>query len=381
MLSTERLFSFQYNGTPFWDLPYTVTKETEGNVTRTRYALSDGFCVTVCRTDYPKEGAVEWVNTFSNEGTALSGRVTELFDTDVTLPFPHEDPKPNTAYVPDRDRATKIYAPLGSTWSPDEFTCQVDRLEEARRQNHIYPGERRSYAPVGGRSAHTRAPFLQVYKENRGVVAAIGWSGQWNAHVERGTDSLRLLWGVEGAAFRVLPGETFRTASAVLLPYEGTPAHGRVLWRRLMKRHFSLIGKEGRDAQGPLCAMLWGGMRSESILKRLDLIEKHALPYEYAWIDAGWYGENTKPTPDEFEGDWPVHAGEWVISSHIHPNQLKDVSDRCHKMGMKLLLWVEPERAWRGTPVTVEHPEYFIESPHDQNQLLLNLANPEAEKY
>ena len=380
MLSTERLFSFKYNGTPFWDLPYTVTKETEGNVTRARYTLPDGFCLTVRRTDYPEEGGVEWVNTFSNRGSAPSGIVSELFDADVTVPFSHEDPRRWTATFPERETATKIYAPFGSDWSADEFACPVDRIKENRRVYHIYPGERRSYATEGGRSAQTYAPFFQVTKEDRGVFAAVGWSGQWNAHIERGEDSLRFLWGVEGARFRVLPGESFRTASAVLMPYEGDAVLGRILWRRFMKRHFSLIGTEGRDAYGPLCASIWGGMHTSAVMERLDVIEKKDLPFEYIWMDAGWYGKDTQPTPDEFEGDWATHTGEWVVSPHIHPGGLRDVAARCHGMGKKFLLWFEPERVIDGTPITREHPEYFLRHGSSRN-LLLDLSKPEAERY
>ena len=119
MIHTEKLFSFQYDGVPFWELPYTAKTKKTDNVTVTEYTLPDGFCLTVRRTDYPEEGGVEWVNTFSNRGSAPSGIVSELFDADVTVPFSHEDPRRWTATFPERETATKIYAPFGSDWSAD----------------------------------------------------------------------------------------------------------------------------------------------------------------------------------------------------------------------------------------------------------------------
>jgi len=52
---------------------------------------------------------------------------------------------------------------------------------------------------------------------------------------------------------------------------------------------------------------------------------------------------------------------------------------------MKFLLWIEPERASYGTPVTLEHPDWFLrrkKGPISENEsLLLNLGNPEAWKW
>ena len=115
---------------------------------------------------------------------------------------------------------------------------------------------------------------------------------------------------------------------------------------------------------------------------RIETIKKNALPFEYIWMDAGWYGIDTKPTPDEFEGDWGCHTGDWRVSPLVHPQGLKDVSKAVHDAGMKLLLWFEPERVIRTTPTAVAHPEYFLSSnnPNDNNRLL-NLGNKEAWEY
>ena len=42
------------------------------------------------------------------------------------------------------------------------------------------------------------------------------------------------------------------------------------------------------------------------------------------------------------------------------PNGLRPISDAAHAKGMKYLLWFEPERAVVGTPLTIQHPEWFI---------------------
>ena len=144
------------------------------------------------------------------------------------------------------------------------------------------------------------------------------------------------------------------------MPYIGDVITSQNKWRRLVKEHFSLIGSEGREKYGPLCAGIWGGMTTETVLDRIEKIKKNNLPYEYIWMDAGWYGEETNPSPDEFEGDWAIHTGDWRVSKVIHKNGLKDVSKTIHDAGMKFLLWIESERVIRTKPIVSEHPEYFL---------------------
>ena len=66
----------------------------------------------------------------------------------------------------------------------------------------------------------------------------------------------------------------------------------------------------------------------------------------------------------------------------IHPNGLKDVSKAVHDAGMKFLLWFEPERVIKTTPIALSHPEYFI-LPDDENNdnYLLDLGNENAWNY
>jgi alpha-galactosidase len=113
------------------------------------------------------------------------------------------------------------------------------------------------------------------------------------------------------------------------------------------------------------------------MIKRVELIKENNLPYEYFWIDAGWYGM-TKPTLNEYQGDWARHTGDWRISPYTHPNGLKDVSKAVHDAGMKLLLWFEFEQVFETVPMLQEHPEWFLGGGW---QKFLNLGNPEAYEY
>ena len=147
----------------------------------------------------------------------------------------------------------------------------------------------------------------------------------------------------------------------------------------MLKYHRPYV--DGKPAEMPICNGSWGGTPTPEHLDAIKAIEAHGLPYDYYWIDAGWYGTSTKPCPNVFEGDWGT-TGDWRVNRTYHPDGLKPISDAAHRAGMKFLLWFEPERAKYGTPVTLEHPEWFLrrtkQEPKPGDYLLLNLGRPEA---
>lgn len=379
-LKEQLRFSFKLDGVPVSNLSYQKKERTEDGKWITEYLFEGGLKITNVAKKYEKYGAYEWVNYLENVSDKDTGILTELYDCDVTLPLAHEEPLARTAYFPSIESATKIYAPCGSILSKKEFYCDVDEIVDNMRINHIYPNQTRYYHTSGGRSSEEKAPFFNIHKEGKGYIFAVGWTGQWHAKIERTTDSVRFLSGVEDAAFYLKPQEKIRTSSVVLLPYEGDYISSQNKWRRLIKEHFSHIGDLGREPYGPLCANIWGGMETSAVLERIEKIKTHALPFEYVWMDAGWYGEDTKPTPDEFEGDWYQHTGDWTVSPYIHSRALCDVSEAVHKAGMKFILWFEPERVIKGTPISRTNPEYFLEISGNKS-LLLDLGNEEAWQY
>ena len=380
-IPNDNLFSFKLDGNDAFDLAYKKSVSETHGVTTTVYRFGD-LKITNIFKKYDRFDAVEWVNYFENVGKKNTGVISALYDCDCALPLPEEQKHAWCAYLPDGKTATRLYAPNGSVWAAKEFFCDVDAIKDNAFPGYLAPGEKRAFSASGGRSSEEQAPFFRVHKQDRGYFFAVGWTGQWTAELKRTETEIEFRSGVQDAEFYLKPGEKFRTSSVVIMPYEGSETAGTNKWRRLVKTHFSLIGQPGRDQTGPLCTGIWGGMKTSSVLKRIDCIAKNELPFDYIWMDAGWYGENTAPTPDEYEGDWPMHVGDWLVSPLIHPGGLKDVSKAVHNAGKKFLLWFEPERVIEGTPVSVEHPDYCLKNadPTYRN-VLLNLGNPEAWQY
>lgn len=138
---------------------------------------------------------------------------------------------------------------------------------------------------------------------------------------------------------------------------------------------------DDQPVQAPITHIIWGAMPAEEHVRRISAIKEQKLPYEYYWIDAGWYGPDGPPENDVFTSQWMHKVGNWRINSELYPQGLKEVSDAAHQAGMKFLLWFEPERAICGTPITMEHPEYFLGERDNGAILLLNLGNPDARQW
>ncbi|MBR5379625.1 MAG: alpha-galactosidase [Clostridia bacterium] len=379
-LFDAEVIDFKYGGVPLSLLPCRQKTEADGcRFVRTR-AFENGLEAVTEGRYMEAFGAYEWKTTFRNGSSDPSGVISELWDCAVDLPLPHDGDRRRTAYMPRPEECAYLYSPCGSTWTEKEFYDDPRAITGETEKGMLFPGWKKRVSASGGRSSEANAPFFHIRKGNTGYVIAVGWSGQWTFMCERTNDSVKISSGIEGVRFYLKPGESVSTSSAVIMPYTGSFIDGQNKWRRLVKEHFSLIGQPGRLPHGPLCAGIWGGMSTRGVMERLDIIDKSELPFEYIWMDAGWYGEGDKPSPDEFEGDWPEHTGDWRVNLHYHPDGLKEVSRRIHAGGHGFLLWFEPERVRKNTPVAREHPEYFLRL-ENRSDWLLNLGNESAFQY
>ncbi len=374
-LKNNKRLSFKIDNKDAFDFPHSVSQEEKGNELITTYSFECGIKVTNVSKKIGEFGAYEWVNYFENTASAFSPIISDIWDCDVELDFPYEAPLEYKPVHADKETTTKIYAPTGSTWTAEEFYCDPDYLFRNKRLNHLFPGIVKEYATSGGRSCEAQAPFFRVQKGNVWLTTAVGWSGQWKAQVSRTENTVIFKSGIEKTYFRMLAGEKFRTSSVVIMKDEGEYWDIVNRWRRLIKEQYSQAGK--RCEQGPLSAMIWGGMTSEEMLRRVELIKENKLPYEYFWIDAGWYGMS-KPSLNEYQGDWGQYTGDWRISPYTHPNGLKDVAKAVHDAGMKLLIWFEFERVYDDVCTIQEHPDWFVGG---RGQKILNLGNPEAYEF
>ncbi len=249
-------------------------------------------------------------------------------------------------------------------------------------------GESLKLASYGGRSSDGFLPFFNVAcPDTGGMAAGIGWTGQWNASVERsGEKSLRLQAGMEGTYLKLLAGEEIRTPAMLAVFWEGTDRlRGQNLLRRTLREHYSPTpgGKPVDPAIAFSVHAMYnfdGQMTEQNMVETAHLLGAGKLPVDYMWIDAGWY--NSVP-----ENKW-VYTGTWTADSVRFPNGLGPVGRAVHEEGRRFILWFEPERVMIHSWLHENHPDWLLAPdnelpPKQQYQakdgfFLLNLGNPEA---
>jgi alpha-galactosidase len=215
----------------------------------------------------------------------------------------------------------------------------------------------------GGKTVET-IPFFDIQTAGRGLIGALGWPGTWAINFSRPTEAaIAVSAGMGTTHLSLHPGEEIRTPEVLLLSWQGDDidAHN-VLRRHILNYHTPQY--YGKPVVLPISHLGWGGMKTSTSLRLIDQITREKIGFENFWMDAGWYG--TDRPVDEFQvfgkEDWFLHAGDWRVNEVPHPDGkgLRPISDAAHAAGMKFLLWFEPERAVVGTPLTIQHPDWFI---------------------
>jgi len=315
--------------------------------------------VTAVYTLYPDFPAAEWVLRFKNEGSADTPVIADVLSCAVDF-----DDWP--------EGESTLYRALGSNAQRSDFSPLRDGLSEK---------EEIRFGPSAGRSSDTTAfPFFNIASPERGVVAAIGWSGRWKAAVMRtGPRSLRLHAGMGKTNFRLRPGEEVRSPSTALLFWRSPDRMaGHNLFRRFVLAHHT-PRPQGRPVELPLSHGIgFGGpfpcneyvCATESYaLAMIERLRQFGIDPEACWIDAGWYENPTKL--------WWSGVGSWFPSRERFPRGLKPVTEAAKKWGKGFVLWFEPERVYEGTWLDREHPAWLTQLPGNPNRLL-DLGNPEA---
>jgi len=226
-----------------------------------------------------------------------------------------------------------------------------------------------------GRSSATWLPFWGVdMNPAEGLLVGLGWTGAWRADFSVNQGIFSMSAGMLKTHFRMAPGEKFLQPSVLVMFRENqTVENAQNRFRQLLIEHFAPRDAEGnvRVNQSPVA--VFGGIKTATHLKYIELFERYGYPYEIYNIDAGWNG--TKENVDVFTGTWGEEVGNWCVNP-AHPDGLAPIGAAAKKTGKTVSIWFEPERARRITEITKTHPEWFVDLGHPD--LLLNLGHPEA---
>lgn len=340
----------------------TVADDVVARTTREEYVTSDGrLAVTLTIRRYKDFDAVEWLPELSARTAEPTALVADLKSFDFTLT--------NTP-------AATVRTLRGSDFTAQDFTPVSTRLATGGVTSVTYGAWGRSSDGQHGGVI----PFLGIDQTSMdGLELAVGWSGSWKADFVLTNGALAVSGGLRETHFRMMPGETLRAPSVLVWTRAGVSARD---FRTTIHRFMRDV-KSPRDAAGKIIPPILpftvgGGNKSpESMHRQLAWVRENALPFDTLWVDAGWNGSAHMPDQTTNCGNmWEQFAGTWTFNPTIHPaGSLAAVADAVHAAGMKMLLWVEPERVMPDTTVAREHPDYCIKPAVPY---LLNLGDPEA---
>jgi alpha-galactosidase len=350
-------FSFVYDGrssTGFlaeWEVNRNQRplddQRTEHNLTYTD--PKTGLVVRAVAVEYHDFPTVEWTLYFRNTGTTDTALLTDIQAID-------------TWFRRGQEGEFTLHHNTGSLAGPNDY------------QPHATPLGKQATVRIttsGGRPTNSNLPYFNIAWPGQGVIAVLGWPGQWAAEFNRDEgQGLRVRGGQELTRFKLQPGEEVRTPLVVVQFWNGDVVRSQNIWRRWMLAHNSpRPGGKPMPTGLMMCTSdFYPGMRSTAAGEKqyVDAYVNAGVKLDYWWIDAGWY-------PCEPEG-WP-RVGTWEPDPIRYPKGLKEVADYVHSKGMKFVVWFEPERVHAGTWLAENHPEWVLGGKQGG---LLNLGHPDA---
>ena len=338
-----------------WDISVGAESETgafyRGGKTTyiTLYHKSSAVTATVEATIYEEKATCEWTVYIKNTGEENSPVISDFYAVNTSIDV--QNPQ--------------LYYSKGSYDEPYDFALMNKKLT-------AFPLKFTSY---DGRATDNYLPYFNISGEDGGVVFAVGWTGLWQAEINRGIDDVSVKAKQEKFKAYLLPGEEVRSPLVSFSFYSGSnPLKGFNTFRSWVSR---CVYPENipdtmtmLEFSGPMHTQT-----AEELFAGADGFGEETYgKIDYFWMDAGWYKYN--------EG-WHDSVGSWVANPNRFPGGIIEVSDYAASKGCGLVLWFEPERVCKGSlfhKKGSENKNWLIEL-EDADNLMWNLAEDGATDY
>jgi len=241
-----------------------------------------------------------------------------------------------------------------------------------------------------GRSSAQWMPWWGVdFADGEGLEIGLGWTGAWRADFAADGTNVTMSAGLVKTHFRLLPGETIRQPSLLVFRRAKgvTPRAMQTLIHRFMVDVKSPRDRRGELIHGISALTAGGGNKTPAMMKKIiDWKVAYDMPFDCFWVDAGWNGPAHMPDLISNCGNmWYHFTGDWRFNPTVHPDgDLGKVADAAHAAGMRMLLWMEPERCVSDPPppVFTEHRDWLLpkrdKDIRSKRQLALDFGNPAA---
>jgi alpha-galactosidase len=330
---------------------------------------------------YETFGAIEWTVSFNNPSSGTSQQLNAVLAADTII-----NGSPTAPYV--------LHHSNGSAQQADDYAPQTSQL---------VPGEKQLLFPVGGRPSNGTWPYFNISWGGQGVMAAVGWPGQWTTQLLIDeVEGLRLkaamtsadpLLNSYGDIADAMPLDTFleageevRTPLIVLMPWSAENwLVAQNKWRRWMIDYN--LPRFGGSLPTPIMPTSGGLSLFPDQSEELSAIDSYAQRgttegkggYTHWWVDAGWYAIPTG-LPAMYALNWSYGVGNWFPDPKRFPDGMRPTFQRARDHDMRSLLWSEPERVWFGTELFEKHQDWLIAPPDPTSDFsfLLDFGNADA---
>ncbi len=354
-------FSFTYDGHSSSNLPPSwVRAETDTvlDTHRTRHVLTwttEGLqvkCVAVEYNDYP---VVKWTIYFKNTGTNNSPILQDVQGLDTKLSRTSGPEFLLHTLKGDWDTA--------DSYEPYQLT--------------LGPGSKHTFGPPeSGKSCDGPDgwPYYNLQMPGGGIILAIGWPGQWAGSFTRDAgDGLRVQAGQQLTHLVLEPGEEIRTPLILVLFWRGTSVvRAQNIWRHFYMAH--IIPRVNGRPPSPFVAVVGDNTNVVGAYWRAgikpDVLWRDADTEPYTWYPVAPYPDKT--------ANW-VYTGNWVVDTNSYPQGFIGLSTALHGLGMKFLLWFEPERVDNPhSGLELHHFNWLLPGTPSTAGDILNEGNPAA---
>lgn len=357
-------FSFQYGGVDSSGLlPSWKFEEKDIDKLNSVYSWTDpktGLKVSALVRRFERFAGIDWVLHFENTGISDTPLIENVKAMNMNFAMCFDD-RPVVVHTLTGD-SCDMYS-----WLPAECL--------------LLPKENRHFAPQGGRSSNGAFPFWNIQRKNDndtaisgGVFVALGWSGQWNADFSRPNDKdVTVSAGMEKISTILLPGEKIRSPRVLIMPWKTDYLSSHALFRRLLMFEYSPKMQNGLPQE-----LLIVGQCFDRYYRQRPGWEKIDGQVEFAhklkeagcnshWFDAAW-----------FPVGFPNGVGNWFSDPENFPQGVGALGKAIHDLGMKFVLWFEPERVAQGTEIAEKYPQYVFGG---KDGGLFKLNDPEARTF
>lgn len=205
-----------------------------------------------------------------------------------------------------------------------------------------------------GKTGFEFQPYVALRAGAATYLCQILWSGNWMLRVAPNRDGATLLGGLNNWNFRhrLRPGGTLALPTVLFARFEGLPD----LAARRLHDH-RRAHRPDPDRAIPVQYNSWyphqGEPNAEALLPLVPLVKK--LGCEAFVVDAGWY----RTDEGESDAEWDQRTGDWRVSRRRFPSGLREVAARCHREGLLLGLWFEPEVIAPSSSIRRDHPDWL----------------------